>query len=172
MTKVLQPDLLLQHPEVFWKRSGDKSHTLYCGPVVIFSTRYQNLELASLIGVVPDNTQTLWVWSSVEHTAIMVKDEDVALPLRFRGNIYEEGANRTKDFLVDKLFPTIPKERRINISWTHREGEPWVLDLGGCYNWTFGSGTGARHTMIPMLETELDPFTALFVAANALAVIG
>lgn len=162
--------------DLFWKKVGNGGW-LYNGPVVFsapdrYSRGERKQKLGTVVGAVPDDSTTLWLfcWGDAftEDEKVAVKDHLVQLPLRFRGQVYEECVSRAKQHLADRLFPDLPQERRLNVTWKFDTAfGSWTLDLGGKYNWTFGDGEGSRHTRVDDLDAERDPCVALAAAIKA-----
>jgi hypothetical protein len=177
------PDALIPNvPDLFWKQMG-RSGWLYNGPVVFSAPdRYSRGELRQkvgcVIGCVPDNLSTLWVlcWSDsfTEDEKVTVKENLLHLPLRFRGQVYEECVNRAKGYLVDRLFPSLPPERRVNIAWFWSEDDlGWVLTVSEHHDrvtghqWCFGEKSYRHGTTVEGLNGYQDYLVALAAAIKA-----
>jgi hypothetical protein len=140
--------------DLFWIRSGSGG-LLYMGPILApMSSRYARpeeklLEPVVVLSVVPDDLSSLWIWRQSEFQAVTVKDHLCALPLRFRGLVYEEGVSRAKNYLVDRLFGELRPEQRVNVTWE------LIQDT-----WTLWVGTGSIG--FPSIQVEgNDPYRAL-----------
>lgn len=140
--------------DLFWIRSGSGG-LLYMGPILApMSSRYARpeenlLEPVVVISVVPDDLSSLWIWRQSEFQAVTIKDHLCFLPLRFRGLVYEEGVNRAKNYLVDRLFGELRPEHRLNVTWDLVQ-DTWTLKVG------------ARSFGFPCIQVEGDdPYQAL-----------
>ena len=188
------PDVLVPNvPDLFWKKTGN-SGWLYNGPVVFsapdrYSREYllkYNKDLSGalrekvgcVVGCVPDDLSTLWVFcwgdSFTEDEKVTVPENRLWLPLRFRGQVYEEGVTRAKSYLVDRIFPTLPVDQRVNVSWKWSPNDcSWMLTVENAdasrtpHCWYFGADMYRHGTTVPELNGKVDYLTALAAAIKA-----
>lgn len=165
----IPPDVLIDGDrDLFWKKAGEGG-ILYSGPVVVHRGReaFPRVEVCTLIGVVPDQSSTLWVFSWLDFDKNTTKDHETSLPLRFRGQVYEEGMSRAKSYLVDRLMPDVPPERRTDLAWGgHERTGRWTLTVDG-REWTFGSAESERGHTSADFDDEMDALQALAAAVKA-----
>ena len=150
---------------LLWKKVGQSGWLTNCPVVVQYQKANDDgfrgygdptLEVVTIISVVPDNLSELWVWSQMDFDKKTVKDHLVLLPLRFRGQVYEEGISRAKNYLIDRRWPDVGVTERTAASWYQDdESGQWTLDLGSEIRFRFGNAS------------ETDPLRALAAAVGA-----